>query len=423
MKRFFYLLSLICITGCVFSSCEKAKYEFESEQDDEVIPAYLEKWDIGNGDMYPDELWKYCIDDGNLSGFPKSEIYDYSDWAHTTSYLLIFNYRSFDYKSDIYVKKMQSESLHIFSKGDKKFGMSRLNSRAHSIKRISENLADVPEDYKHVYATSQGYYYSTEMMEMYDWKMFNRDAFKFETSYDYFWMYVHDKLEPDTCQMLLADTECIMIPANFNNFDLPQYIISSPFEGDLVMSGNDASWCYFYTQYAASKDYSCTPALVNRKFAIYAKTNNSYVERKGKLTFHVEGHPEHTITINVMQPSTHSGGGNGDDGNNEQEEKTFKVYPVVTVQRPNCDKESITTNGYINLYKSYETDGVIVKYKNGSYSTTIAGNSYTLRRGTNRITVHDDECLGHPYMSNGKILYYTYHDFIIKMTITITGDE
>lgn len=112
-----------------------------------------------------------------------------------------------------------------------------------------------------------------------------------------------------------------------------------------------------------------------------------------------------------------------EDSSGGQNEKIFKVYPIVTVKRPNCDKESITTNSYIRLYESYENDGITVKYKNGSYSTHIGSEYYILRRGTQTITVLDDECLGHPYISNGRILYWTYHSFIIKMTFTITGNE
>ncbi len=430
VEPFFRLLSISVFTALFVAACDKTEDPGGNPYDNPLPTANLEKWDIIYGQEYPEELWNYCMVEGNLIGFPKSEQFDYSDWEHTTSYLLIFNYRSFDSQTDTYVKMKQCERLHLFSKGDKKIGLSRLSRRAHAVSSISESLFNVPDDYKNIFVTSDGYYYCTEKMDMYDWSLFDKEAFRFDTSYDYFWMYVHDTPEPDTCQMLMADTNCISIPADYyemGSSEWPRYTISSPFNSDLVMSGSDASWCWFYVQHLAYDkplfDYSSTPNIKHNTFIILAQPNMTGKERKGKLTFHVEGHPEHTITLDVKQPAVQSGGGSGGEDNDDQNEKTFKVYPIVTVQRPNCNKESMTTSSFIRLYESYETDGITVHYKNGIFSTTIAGDYFRLRIGTQTIKVHDDECLGHPYISNGKILYYTYHNFIIKMTFTITGKE
>jgi len=347
----FFLATSIMVFGNLLLSCteDTPNNSIENPNGQEQPVDYRVKWEPDYALPAPQELWNWCITEGHTSGFPTSEEYDYSDFSHTVTHLLIFDVWNYKYPEFRYTNLLQKEPLHIFSNGSNRYALSRLSNR----------LFAIDDRYNVVFYTESGNYECTEFVDMYYKPYYDLTAFAFDSIPDNFYMYVHDTGQPDNTLAIWTEPDSVSLESKTPSLysDIPFVNVYTYLPDELVAFASP-SWCNIYNDYRSIASINSTPVTFVHEVKIYAHENSSKNARSGILWLRAKDHPNHSVVINVTQAG--KSGGDDDGGS------------AVTSKYADFTSAKTSYSGGHYSYSSWETMashlsryGLLI-YKNGT---------------------------------------------------------
>lgn len=376
-QLFFYTtFNIVLLSFSLSCSDDTPSENFNEKAEDQEQPEDTRtKWAPFDKSDCPEELWDWCITRGYLSHFPSSEKYDFTDFSHTDTYLMIFDYWKYNYTEFSYTKLLQKERLHIFSNGSTNYALSKLSKKIFIVRNIGDNLKDYDNE---IFFTESGIYDCNKFIAMDNKNIFNLVSFDFETMPDYFWMFLHEKDSPDNTEAIWAETDSVSILYDISlHNDLPFVNVNTYFTDKLVTTNASCSWCWIHSdESSATLTINSTPYTYTHKVTLKAYENNSTSPRAGIIYLTAENHPEQSIAIHVTQagkPDSGSGGVNDD---------WVKVRASGYLPYWYCPTTGKTTPSTL------KTDNDVTAYKNTitkAYKIRWAYKEYPAHKGYNKI--------------------------------------
>ena len=325
----YFFATFIVVLGSFLLSCDKDTPNenfIETPEDEEQQVDTRTKWVPSYGFEYPQELWDWCITEKQTSGFPASKQYDFSDFTHTVTHLMIFDYWDYNYSDFRYTKLLQKEPLHVLSNGDTSYALSKLSKRILAVKNVKDQYYDHSYD-NNIFYTESGSYVCNRIVEMYNKNIFNLAAFDFDSIPDYFWMYLHDSDCPDKTETIWTETNSCNLEYNLRSIstdEFPVVNVYTCFPDKLVANDASCSWCWVYSDYSQRCEsiYSFPETYIH-SVKLIASENNSTSSRTGVIYLIPENHSQHSVAINVTQAGKPGGNNGGGGDNNDDKDKDW----------------------------------------------------------------------------------------------------
>lgn len=386
----YFFATFIVVLGSFLLSCDKDTPNdnfIETPEDEEQQVDTRTKWVPSYGFEYPQELWDWCITEKQTSGFPASKQYDFSDFTHTVTHLMIFDYWDYNYSDFRYTKLLQKEPLHVLSNGDTSYALSKLSKRILAVKNVKDQYYDHSYDNK-IFYTESGSYVCNRIVEMYNKNIFNLAAFDFDSIPDYFWMYLHNTGYPDKTEAVWTDNNSCSLVYNPLSASSESAVVNiyTYFPDTLIpVNTSSSSWCWVYSDDSSmTSAFNSTPFTYTHRVRLMASENNSTSPRTGVIIFTAQDHPKYCVSINVTQAGKPDGNnGGGGDNNGDKDKDWVKVSASGYLPYWYCPTTGKTTpstlriDNYVDAFKNTITKAYKIRWVK----------DYPAHKGYNKITM------------------------------------
>lgn len=384
----YFFATFIVVLGSFLLSCDKDTPNdnfIETPEDEEQPLDTRAKWAPYDKSDCPDELWDWCITKGYLSGFPSSEKFDFSDFTHSDTYLMIFDYWDYDYTVFSYSKMLQKEVLHVFSNGTTNYALSKLSKKIFVVRNVGDNLKDFDNE---VFFTESGIYDCNRFIEMNNKNILNLEALNFTEMADYFWMFLHNTGYPDKTEAVWTDNNSCSLVYNPLSASSESAVVNiyTYFPDTLIpVNTSSSSWCWVYSDDSSmTSAFNSTPFTYTHRVRLMASENNSTSPRTGVIIFTAQDHPKYCVSINVTQagkPDDNNGGGG--DNNDDKDKDWVKVSASGYLPYWYCPTTGKTTpstlkvDNFVDAFKNTITKAYKIRWVK----------DYPAHKGYNKITM------------------------------------